>query len=92
MLRWILTAALLVPGAASAQEAAEPEGPEIAAVDSPPVDSEHRDPEQPIYEAWWFWVGIAAVVIGITLTIAIDLTTDDPASGDVGAVIMTLRY
>jgi hypothetical protein len=77
---------------APAAAAAEPAGPEIAAVTAPAVDAQHRDPSAPIYAEWWFWVGIGAIVIGVTLAIAIDVTTDDPAPRDVGAVMMTLRY
>jgi hypothetical protein len=94
MLARTLLAAVLstMPALACAQEASEPEGPEITGVDAPAVDAQHRDPEAPIYEAWWFWVGIAAVVLGITLAITIDLTTDDPAPRDVGVVMMSLRF
>src|SRR5688500_2208312 len=93
----LLTLVLLSASPASAQEAEEPtvEGPaapELSAVDAPAVDAQHADPGEPIYAAWWFWTGIGAVVIGITLAIVVDVTTDDPAPSDVGMTIMTLRY
>lgn len=37
-------------------------------------------PRPPIYETWWFWTAIGAVVLGVTLAIVVGVTTDDPAT------------
>lgn len=43
-----------------------------------------HEPEAPIYEGWWFWASIVAVVAGITLAVVVDVTTDDPAPATAG--------
>lgn len=37
-------------------------------------------PEPPVYETWWFWTAIGAVVLGVTLAIVVGVTTDHPRS------------
>jgi hypothetical protein len=61
----------------------QPALPEVVAIDSPAVDEQGPQPNEPVppvYETWWFWTAIGAIVLGITTAIVVDLTTDDPAT------------
>jgi hypothetical protein len=88
----LLGALLALPCGARAQERPSEEdattteeaeaAPEAAAPAWPP-----GVPEPPIYETWWFWTSIAAVVVGVTLAIVIGVTTDHPRSSRAGLVL-----
>ncbi len=81
---------LLVAAPACAQESAraDPAGSvdRSASTDEPaprsPEDAsiEEAPPSEPaFYETWWFWTAIGAFVLGITLAVVVDVTTDDPS-------------
>ncbi len=44
-------------------------------------------PQPPVYETWWFWTAIGMVALGISLSIAIGVTTDHPRSSTAGLVL-----
>lgn len=75
------------PGA-EAQLPAEPPPSSPPAEEPPPeaipfVHTPDDVPEEaesgPIWASWWFWAAIAAVVLGVTAAVVVDVTTDDPA-------------
>ena len=67
------------PGGATETGAAPPEAPPEPVRELPPASVPGPvEAEPPILESWWFWVSIAAVALGITLAIVVDVTTDDP--------------
>ncbi len=77
--------ALLDAPVALAQEPADRRA-QLAEVDESATEAEEAldwpgEPVGPVYETWWFWTGIGAVVLGVTLALVVGLTTSDPVSG-----------
>ena len=54
------------------------EGTAALAAASQPVDAP-EDPVAAFFLGLKFWISVAAIVVGVTLAIVVDLTTDDPA-------------
>ena len=73
--------------AAAAEAAAPAPGPgEPEPAPRPAPGSE----EAPILESFWFWGSIALVVVGITLAVIVDVTTDDPVTTTPAPMGLTL--
>lgn len=53
---------------------------EVEAAPEAATSAEHDSEE--IWETWWFWLAITNVVLGVTVAIIVDVTTDDPAPSD----------
>lgn len=85
----LLAALLALPLRAEAQEQpTEAPSAEAAAEGSAaPVEPWPAPPQPPVYETWWFWTAIAAVVVGVTLAIVVGLTTEHPRSSRAGLVL-----
>jgi hypothetical protein len=53
-----------------------------------------RDPSRDastVYETWWFWTIVGAVVVGSAVGIGVAASGDEPLeTGDVGGVVFTL--
>jgi hypothetical protein len=61
---------------------AEPASPDVPGVDLTVHEAPADVPEDPVaafFLGWKFWVGVVAIVLGVTMAIVVDLTTDDPA-------------
>lgn len=83
----------------ASEPAAEPAVAETAAADAaaqgpaadsepePPTEPWPAPPQPPVYETWWFWTAIAAVVVGVTLAIVVGVTTEHPRSSRAGLVL-----
>jgi len=74
--------------AAAAEPAAEtPAAESPAAEREPATEPWPAPPQPPVYETWWFWTAIAAVVVGVTLAIVVGVTTEHPRSSRAGLVL-----
>lgn len=69
--------------------AAEPpaQSPAADSEPEPPTEPWPAPPQPPVYETWWFWTAIAAVVVGVTLAIVVGITTEHPRSSRAGLVL-----
>jgi hypothetical protein len=56
---------------------------QVAPAPAPQVDpSPSSEGHEEVYEGWWFWAAISAVVLGVVTAVIVDVTTDDPAPSD----------
>lgn len=76
----LLASALLASALLASAPSAQAQQVEVEAAPEAATSAE-QDSEE-IWQTWWFWLAITNVVLGVTVAIVVDATTDDPAPSD----------